>query len=146
MSKRINFDKCLHSSKEDVKKVLCRNEVQEEETTRVTTIIPRSTKEVLSRTQHPLTHVFCVLKCEHTLGNTFRQEDCSPSCRNYFPAATNNFPMKGLKYIPILQNPMEVNFHHHELTRNKAILFLRLGDGSKHGQKRNLDSSQKQRK
>lgn len=146
MSKRINSNKYLFSPKENGHKILCTNDLQEEETTGVTTIIPRSAKEGPSTPQQPVTHAFSVLKCEDTLGNSFRQEDCSPSCRNNFPAATNNFPMKGLKYIPILQNPMEVNVHHQELTSNKASLCLSLGDGSNHGKKRKLDSSQKQNK
>lgn len=146
MSKRINSDKCILSPQENGQKILCTNNLQEEETTGVTTIIPRSAKEGPSTPQQPVTHAFSVLKCEDTLGNTFRPEDSSPSCRNNFPAATNNLPMKGLKYIPIPRTPMEVNVHHQELTSNKASLCLSLGDGSNCGKKRKSDSSQKQNK
>lgn len=146
MSKRINSDKCPHSPKDNGQKILCTNNLQEEETTGFTKIIPRSAKEGPSTPQQPVTHAFSVLKCEDTLESTFRREYNSPTCRNNFPAAINNLPMKGLKYIPIFQTPMEVNVHHQELTSNKASLCLSLGDGFNRGKKRKLDSSQKQNK
>lgn len=145
MSKEIDSDKCPHSPKENGQKILCTDNLQAEEITGFTKIIPRSAKEGPSTPQQPVTHAFSVLKCEDTLGSTFRPEYNSQSCGNFFPAATNNLPMKGLKYIPILQTPMEVNAQHQELTSNKANLCLSLGDGSTRGKKRKSDYSQKQK-
>lgn len=145
MSKEIDSDKCPHSPKKNGQKILCTNNLQAEEITGFTKIIPRSAKEGPSTPQQPVTHAFSVLKCEDTLGSTFRRECRSASRGNFLPAATNNLPMKGLKYIPILQTPMEVNAHHQELTSNKANLCLSLGDGSTRGKKRKSDYSQKQK-
>eukprot|EP00252_Welwitschia_mirabilis_P026454 TRINITY_DN8693_c0_g1_i1.p1 TRINITY_DN8693_c0_g1~~TRINITY_DN8693_c0_g1_i1.p1 ORF type:complete len:485 (+),score=99.83 TRINITY_DN8693_c0_g1_i1:1180-2634(+) len=84
--------------------------------------------------QHVM-HKFGVLKSHHITDESHRED----MIRKTILTATNNLPMKGLKYVPLLQSPFEGHTHCQESVRQECSQIPSLENMSEHFQKRKLD-------
>eukprot|EP01018_Ginkgo_biloba_P027728 Gb_18047 [translate_table: standard] len=119
MSRMENSAKCP-SLPMETGEIKCTDKLQEKETTQSAEITTRLTKGGSCGPQPPVTHTFSVLKCEDKiLGSTCKWEYKNSASTNNRSVVSNTLPVKGFKYIPILQTPMEANIDGQDLVTNK---------------------------